>query len=424
MDSVAPTLTTASKLDATTIELTFTDGVDIDETSIEASDFSLSNGSIASVTLTENGSDADVTVSLVSAVNADTIDISIVGSIDDTNGNSLTTGGQTVSNTDVIFPTFVSPGTVSIAETTLGTLIDVNVTDDDGDAIESAVGYTITGGADNSSFTIDAETGALSFVESADFENPTDADGNNTYDVSITAASSTAETTQSLTVTIQNVDEPPAGTISLGGAQPGDRTVSVVGNTTAYVFDASGIVDPEGSGVSYTWNFVDGTTASTATVTRNYDTIVSSYLGETTVSPELTIDDGTQQTTIDNITVTFYSDIDGDGLADDDTAQGVPTDTDDDNDGILDVDDPNPSVAEVSSISGTITDADGNVITDGDVTIVRTDATHQASVPIDSDGNFNAKVPAGIYRIIIENTPLPVHELEDIEVNPTTNTRT
>ncbi|ERG99003.1 MAG: Autotransporter adhesin [Haloquadratum sp. J07HQX50] len=323
-------------------------------------------------------------------------------------------------STSVTTPVFVSSATATTAETASGTLIDINATDGEGGAVDSGVDYTISGGVDNSSFSIDAETGSLSFAESVDFENPVDADGDNGYAVAVTATSSTATSTQSLTVTVQNSDEAPAGTLNLTSAQPGERTVSVVGNTSAYTFNASKIVDPEGTGVSYAWTFDDGTTASSATVTRNYDTIVSSYLGETTVSPELIINDGTQQTTIDNITVTFYNDLDGDGLADDDTAQGVPTDNDDDGDGILDVNDEDPAIKEESSISGSIADADGNTITSGDVTVVRADATHKESVSIDSNGNYKLTVPAGTYRIIVENTSLPDHELEDIEVNRTT----
>ena len=43
--------------------------------------------------------------------------------------------------------------------------------------------YSISGGADASKFTIGASTGALSFVTAPDFELPTDAGGNNVYDV-------------------------------------------------------------------------------------------------------------------------------------------------------------------------------------------------------------------------------------------------
>ena len=45
--------------------------------------------------------------------------------------------------------------------------------------------YTISGGADAAKFTINASTGVLGFVAAPDFEAPTDAGGNNVYDVTV-----------------------------------------------------------------------------------------------------------------------------------------------------------------------------------------------------------------------------------------------
>src|SRR5438046_1022289 len=56
------------------------------------------------------------------------------------------------------------------------------VTASDADA-GTTLTYSITGGADAAKFSIDATTGALSFVSAPDYENPTDAGGNNVYDV-------------------------------------------------------------------------------------------------------------------------------------------------------------------------------------------------------------------------------------------------
>ncbi|QDS88367.1 Cadherin domain protein [Rosistilla ulvae] len=47
--------------------------------------------------------------------------------------------------------------------------------------------YSIIGGPDESRFTIDANTGVLSFVAAPDFENPTDSDGDNGYSVQVAA---------------------------------------------------------------------------------------------------------------------------------------------------------------------------------------------------------------------------------------------
>jgi len=55
----------------------------------------------------------------------------------------------------------------------------IGATDPEGSNVE----FSIVGGADASSFEIDSETGELSFVEETDFENPGDADSNNSYSV-------------------------------------------------------------------------------------------------------------------------------------------------------------------------------------------------------------------------------------------------
>ena len=61
---------------------------------------------------------------------------------------------------------------------------DITATDVDGDTLT----YSITGGADQTLFAIDASTGALSFKTAPDYENPQDSDQDNTYLVEITVS--------------------------------------------------------------------------------------------------------------------------------------------------------------------------------------------------------------------------------------------
>jgi subtilisin-like proprotein convertase family protein len=66
---------------------------------------------------------------------------------------------------------------------------------------------------DQSRFRINAVTGALTFINSPDFENPSDSNLNNTYIVTIRATDSSGLTaTQTLTVTILDVVESGTGT--------------------------------------------------------------------------------------------------------------------------------------------------------------------------------------------------------------------
>ncbi len=79
----------------------------------------------------------------------------------------------------------------------------VTAADIDGDAVT----FAIAGGADAASFVIDAETGELTFVDAPDFEAPGDADGDNVYDVLVTASDGEFADTQALAVSVGNVNE-------------------------------------------------------------------------------------------------------------------------------------------------------------------------------------------------------------------------
>ncbi|TYB83686.1 SdrD B-like domain-containing protein [Oceaniovalibus sp. ACAM 378] len=65
-----------------------------------------------------------------------------------------------------------------------GAMVEFGQTATDGD---DGVVYEITGGADAALFTVDADTGEVSFIDPPDYENPQDAGGDNNYDVEITA---------------------------------------------------------------------------------------------------------------------------------------------------------------------------------------------------------------------------------------------
>ena len=71
-----------------------------------------------------------------------------------------------------------------------------------------AVTWSITGGDDQGQFTIDANTGAITFDPAPDFENPVDANTDNNYLVTVTATDADNNTsTQTLTVTVLDLDD-------------------------------------------------------------------------------------------------------------------------------------------------------------------------------------------------------------------------
>jgi glucose/arabinose dehydrogenase len=97
-------------------------------------------------------------------------------------------------------PAFTSPATVSAAENSAGTVYTATASDPDGNPLT----FSISGGADAAQLRI-TSTGALSFAAAPDFENPTDADHNNIYQITLAVGDGTTSTTLDLAVTIANV---------------------------------------------------------------------------------------------------------------------------------------------------------------------------------------------------------------------------
>ena len=102
------------------------------------------------------------------------------------------------------------------------------------------VSYSLFGGADRSRFSIDAATGELSFAALPDYENPSDAGGDNEYVVTVRAASGAGErersAEQTITVTVTNVEEvvlAPGTPVAEGGVYQQGRTIIAVSTTAS-----------------------------------------------------------------------------------------------------------------------------------------------------------------------------------------------
>ncbi|MDO8412386.1 MAG: S8 family serine peptidase [Gallionellaceae bacterium] len=105
-------------------------------------------------------------------------------------------------------PVFTTSATANVAENNTAVLT-VNATDADLPA--QTITYSINGGADAAKFTINASTGALSFISAPDFEAPTDVGTNNIYNVTVRAndgAGSTTDQAIAVTVNDQNDNAP------------------------------------------------------------------------------------------------------------------------------------------------------------------------------------------------------------------------
>ena len=102
-----------------------------------------------------------------------------------------------------------------------------------------------TSGADGSKFTI--VDGALKFKEKPDYENPSDADMNNEYEVTVMATADGKAGTKAVKVEVENVDED--GTVTLNKNRP----------RVGIAVKAS-LTDPDGSisGVTWQWSIAGG----------------------------------------------------------------------------------------------------------------------------------------------------------------------
>ncbi len=121
-------------------------------------------------------------------------------------GKYTETQSITITVTDVNeAPTFTSPTTKRIAENTVaGTaLLTVAATDADTDAV---LNYKISGGADRALFVLDSNTQVLSFIGNApDFE----AERSSDYVVDVEVSDGMHTETQSITITVTDVNEAP-----------------------------------------------------------------------------------------------------------------------------------------------------------------------------------------------------------------------
>ena len=237
-------------------------------------------------------------------------------------------GTFTVSVTDVNeAPSITSSGSPSVVENQTGAS-DVGSSDPEGET-EGGGGltYGITGGADQGLFSIDANSGVLTFDAAPDFEAPGDADSGNDYEVQVTV-SDTGQLTgvQDLTVSVTNVNEAPTAVDDSFTGLPVNVLLDAGGVTTSgtEVNDAEHVLtkgtddsDPEGTALTVTMvqatAVPGGGSASTATtgggsVTMSSDGTFTyvSEAGETDATDtfDYTISDGSL-TDVGTVTITF-----------------------------------------------------------------------------------------------------------------------
>ena len=182
-------------------------------------------------------------------------------------------------------PVFSSGTTATVAENAAGTVYTASATDPNGDTIS----YSLSG-TDAALFSINAATGAVSFLASPDFEAPTDANGDNVYDIVVRASDGVNASTRNVAVTVTNVSE--ALPVFTSGT-----TATFAENGTGTVYTATA-TDADGDVLSYS---LSGTDAARFAI--NAATGVVSFLnppdfeaGQTSFSINVLASDGTFST--------------------------------------------------------------------------------------------------------------------------------
>ncbi|WP_300442104.1 Ig-like domain-containing protein, partial [Christiangramia sp.] len=181
---------------------------------------SITGGPIGTVTYSLSGDDADDftintstgVVSMVardfeSPVDADTdnvYEVTITATDSDGNKDSESWSVSVTDQTEAADFTIDAIGDTTVNENSAYTGPAPSLS---GDAPVGSVTYTITG-ADAALFEVNEDTGVVTMTEK-DFENPTDANTDNVYEVTLVATDSDGNTdSESWSVSVENFDEP------------------------------------------------------------------------------------------------------------------------------------------------------------------------------------------------------------------------
>jgi hypothetical protein len=254
-DSAPPTIANVSRADDTAITLTVTDNHDVDESTVEAGDFVLSDGSLTGVAVAETGSNATVTLELASALDVENVTVAVAddASIADTNGN-------------VVDADSAVPATVTGMDSVQPEVVDFSVSDATGgptriavEATEELVGIdVIVDGPDTTTLRRSdfRETSASTYAATYRPE----ADGQ--YDVALRGLTDTGGNENLLFVPRQMfADRSPPETVA--------GIDVAASNGLTFAFDGDRSSDPSGI-ANYTWSFGDGTSATGQRTTHTF----------------------------------------------------------------------------------------------------------------------------------------------------------
>ena len=175
-------------------------------------------------------------------------------------GTNATTKAVAITLTDVNDSPVIKSGTaVSVAENVATTTAVYTVSATDADA-GTTLTYSFGGGVDDSKFSINSKTGAVTFNKSPDYERRDDNGKDHVYNITVKASDGVNTTTQDVAITVTNGNDPLVGVVSMNKDSSGFSLLDGVYGRF-YTFEVThSLRDQDGlSEPSYQWQDANGT---------------------------------------------------------------------------------------------------------------------------------------------------------------------
>ncbi len=132
--------------------------------------------------------------------------LTLLEASDTISSTKVTTPNKVSTNQSVLTGSFSLDGTAPSFTGTASLTITEGTTTGDSASADETVVYSITGGADAGSVTINPQTGAISISPAPEFDTPTDADADGTYEIEVTVTDIVGyTTTRPMTVKVLEV---------------------------------------------------------------------------------------------------------------------------------------------------------------------------------------------------------------------------
>ncbi len=174
------------------------------------------------------------------------------GTLNDTQAIAVTVTPVNDNNPEITSNGGLASAAVNVAENATAV---TTVTASDADLPTQSLTYSINGGADAAKFSINASSGALSFIAAPDFEVPNDVGGNHVYDVTVQVSDGAFSDTQLISVTVSDANEFPAGAVS--DTNPAVNSVAENAGVGTLVGVTASAIDPDATANVITYTLDD-----------------------------------------------------------------------------------------------------------------------------------------------------------------------